>query len=66
MKINALKLQVILGENGLLISELAELSGVSRQTISYILSGKSCSPAVAGKIAEAVDVNLEELIRKED
>ena len=37
MKINVFKMQILMGERGLTIKKLAELSGVSRQTISCIL-----------------------------
>ena len=47
MKINALKVQILMGERGLTIKRLAELSGVSRQTISCIMSGKGGPPQVA-------------------
>ena len=39
MKINVFKMQILMGEKGLTIKKLAELSGVSRQTISCIISG---------------------------
>lgn len=55
MKINVFKMQILMGERGLTIKKLAELSGVSRQTISCIISGKSCTPQVAYKIATALD-----------
>lgn len=35
---------------------LAELSGVSRQTITYIRCGKSCTDEVGQKIADALSV----------
>ena len=38
MKINVFKMQILMGERGLTIKKLAELSGVSRQTISCVLS----------------------------
>lgn len=66
MKINALKVQILMGERGLTIKRLAELSGVSRQTISCILSGKGCTPQVAYKIATALEQELCEIVRKED
>lgn len=66
MKINALKVQILMGEKGLTIKRLAELSGVSRQTISCIISGKGCTPQVAYKIATALEQKLEEIVRKED
>ena len=40
MKINVFKMQILMGERGLTIKKLAELSGVSRQTISCIISGR--------------------------
>ncbi len=49
MKINVFKMQILMGERGLTIKKLAELSGVSRQTISCIISGKGCTPQVAYK-----------------
>ena len=63
MKINVFKMQILMGERGLTIKKLAELSGVSRQTISCIMSGKGCTPQVAYKIAKALDQELCEIIR---
>lgn len=66
MKIDALKLRILLGEYDLKIKDLAELSGVSRQTISYILSGKRCTPQVMYKITSALGVEMCELMGKEE
>ena len=66
MKINVLKVQILMGEKGLTIKRLAELSEVSRQTLSCIISGKGCTPQVAYKIATALEQGLEEIVRKED
>ena len=41
---------------------VAEKSEVSRQTISCIKAGKSCSPPVACKLAKALGVRVEELL----
>lgn len=41
---------------------LARESGVSRQSISYIRNGKTCKPDIAGKLAIALDLSVEELI----
>lgn len=43
-------------------ARLANASGVSRATISYIRNGKTCKPDIAGKLAEALDLPVEELI----
>ena len=66
MEINVLKVQILMGEKGLTIKKLAELSGVSRQTISCIMSGKGCTPRVAYKIATALEQELHEIVRKDD
>lgn len=66
MKIGALKMQILMGERNWTIKKLAEESRVSRQTISCIKSGKSCSPQVAYKIAEALGISLPELLQKEE
>ncbi len=66
MKINVLKVQILMGEQGVTIKKLAELSGVSRQTVSYIISGKGCTPQVAYKIATALGKELHEIVKKEE
>lgn len=65
MKINVFKIQILMGERGLTIKKLAELSGVSRQTISYIISGKGCTPQVAYKIATALDQELSQIVKED-
>ena len=58
-------MQILMGERGLTIKKLAELSGVSRQTISCIISGKSCTPQVAYKIATALDQELSQIVKED-
>ncbi|MFR3185893.1 MAG: helix-turn-helix transcriptional regulator [Ruminococcus sp.] len=65
MKINVFKMQILMGERGLTIKKLAELCGVSRQTISCIISGKGCTPRVAYKIATALDQELSQIVRED-
>lgn len=67
MKINVFKVQILMGggKRGLTIKKLAELSGVSRQTISCIISGKSCTPQVAYKIATALDQELSQIVKED-
>lgn len=64
MKLNVLKIQIMMAEKGMTIKKLAEVSGVSRQTISCIISGKGCSLKVAYKIAKALGLELEEIIKE--
>ena len=65
MKINVFKMQILMGERGLTIKKLAELSGVSRQTISCIISGKNCTPQVAYKIAMALEQELSQIVKED-
>lgn len=64
MRISALKMQILMAKQNMTIKKLAEKSEVSRQTISYIKSGKGCSPQVAYKIAKALGVGIEELLEQ--
>lgn len=62
MKINKNKLAVAMTKSGLDFSKLALKAGVSRQTISYINNGKTCTPTTAKKIADALGVDVTEII----
>ena len=61
MRLNETKMQIKMGEQEMNIRMLAEKSGVSRQTISCIKAGKSCSPVVSYKLAEALGISREGL-----
>ena len=62
MRVNVLKMQILMGKKNLTIKELACKSAVSRQTISCIKAGKSCSPQVAYKLSQALDIDMQELL----
>jgi putative transcriptional regulator len=62
MKINVTKMLISMAEFQMSVNELAEKSGVSRGTVSAIKAGKTCRPDIAGKIAQALDKPLAELI----
>lgn len=62
MKLNITKLLIALGEQQMSIQDLANKSGVSRNTISAIKAGKTCRPDIAGRIAMAINTPLAELI----
>lgn len=51
-----------MARNAVNFSKLAENSGVSRTTLSYINNGKSCRPEIALKISSALNVDIMELI----
>lgn len=45
--------------------KLAELFGVTKQQVSAMLIRGTCKPATAVKIANALGVSLEEIVREE-
>lgn len=65
MKISKMKLGMAMAKNGLNFKALSEASGVSRATLSYLNNGKTCNPSVLFKIANALNVEPQELIEIE-
>lgn len=45
-------------------SQLAEKAGISRQTLSAVMNGRSCRPELLGKIAKALGVDVAEIIEQ--
>lgn len=64
MRINRIKFASELMRRDMTQKRIAELSGVSRSTINFIIGGKSCSETVAKKIANALGIELTDLIEK--
>lgn len=50
-------------ERGLSVPQLVELSGLSRRTIQEVEKRDTCSVITAIKLADALDVTLDELCR---
>lgn len=44
--------------------QLAEKAGISRQTLSAVMNGRSCRPELLGKIAKALGVDVTEIIEQ--
>ena len=65
MRINKLKLGIAMAKRGTNFLALAEKSGVSRNTLSSINNGRTCSAIVLSKISKALEVKPEELIESE-
>lgn len=62
MRINRIKLVAELAKRDMTQSRFAELAGVSRATVNYIKAGKSCTDEVGKKIADALQIQVEELL----
>ena len=64
MRIDRIKLVTELAKRDMTQCKLAELAGVSRVTVNYIKSGKSCTDEVGHKIAKALGVDVTEIIEQ--
>lgn len=62
MRIDRIKLVSELARQDMTQKRLAELAGVSRASVNYIKSGKSCSDEIGHKIADALKVPIETLL----
>lgn len=65
MKVDRSKLEMIQAKLNLTSKELIQKTGISSTTYCKIKSNKSVSPLVVGKIARALDCEVETLAKKE-
>lgn len=66
MKLDRTRLDIAVANSGVTsYRQLAERIGCSAQNLSVILGRGSCKPVTAGKIAAALDVPVESIVRKE-
>lgn len=61
MRLDMVKVVATMKEKGMRQKDIMERSGLSRNTISAICNGKSCTDDTAKKLAEAFGVKVEEL-----
>ena len=66
MNINRTRIDAMLAERGLTQAALAADSGLSRQSVSTILTRGTCAPKSAGKLASALGVPVESLLEVND
>lgn len=66
MKLDRTRLDIAVANAGVpSYRQLAQRVGCSAQNLSVILNRGSCKPATAGKIAQALGVPVESIVRKE-
>ncbi|WP_334145610.1 helix-turn-helix transcriptional regulator [Muricomes intestini] len=66
MKINKERLLLAMAKKNInSFSELSEEANVSRQTLSYIKNGKTCSIKTLNAISKALGVDVTEIIETE-
>lgn len=62
MKISIRKIEAIMARKGFTKSILSDRSGISRQNISTITLRGTCEPKTAGRIAQALGVDVTEIM----
>lgn len=65
MKIDSIKIKLIMAEQEINQTDLAARCGISRQNVSITLSRGTCSPVKAGKLAKALGVPVREIIKED-
>lgn len=64
MKLNESKIKIEAFKQGLLQKDLIKLTGLSVATVSKVYNGGSCNPETAMKIATALNIDLDELVKE--
>ena len=62
MNIDKKKLRHVMIDRDVGQKQLSELSGVSRAVVNNVCCGRSCTSTTAFKIADALQIPLEELV----
>lgn len=65
MKLDTIKITLILAEQGLTKTDLAEKCGISRQNISTIMRRGTCAIPTGGKLAKGLGVSIRDIIKEE-
>jgi len=65
MLLSTSRIRLEMGRQGLTYSDLAERGGLSRQGLYEVLRRGSCTPAMAGKLANGLGVPLEDIVLQE-
>lgn len=65
MRIKSIEIKLLMAEQGINQTDLAERCGVSRQNISTILARGTCSVITAGRLAKALGTDVREIIKEE-
>ncbi len=59
------KVNIELARRKMTVTQLAEKYGVSRSRMNIILNSQSITPVCAGRVAEALDIDVTEITKRE-
>ena len=65
MKLDRSKVECIMADFGIGMMQLAELSGITHKTLKKALDTGGSNPVTCGKIANALGVQADEIIKKD-
>ena len=66
MKANKSKLQLAMARACMNAADLSKAAQVPRPTVNGILGGRNCKPGTIGKIAQALGVDVVEILENEE
>lgn len=66
MEISRAKIETVMAENQLTLSQLSEASGIAKQNISTIMRRGTCTPRTAGRLAKGLNLPVTDIMRKEN
>lgn len=62
MKVNKIKISVLMAQKKMRQQDLADKAGMSRGNLSTIINGKTCRPVTVIRLADALGVDVTEII----
>lgn len=62
MRLDSTKVSLLMAKREFTQAVLAEKAGTSRQTMSAVMNGRNCRPALLGKISKALEAEPEDII----
>ena len=65
MKLNVQKIEILIAEQGITRTQLAEKSRLARQNLSTIVRRGTAEPKTVGKLAAGLGVSVEDILEKE-
>lgn len=65
MQLNVLAIKTLMATKEMTQTDLAKLSSLSNQSVSYIMARGSCSPRSAGKLAKALGVDVKDILNED-
>lgn len=66
MRIDSIKIKLMMAEQEINQAVLADRCGVSRQNISATLARGTCSITKVGKLAKALGISVAEIVKEEN